>query len=491
MSTKNTKNSAAKTKSSKPLPLARPVAAVILAAGEGSRMKSRLTKMLHPVGGRPLVEHVARAALSAGAAPVVVIVGVQGDAVRQHLEQALPGAPLLFAEQTERLGTGDAVKRAQRALQRFAGDVLILCGDVPALPSAALVDLLGQHREQRAALTVLSAELADPTGYGRIVRNAAGQLQQIVEHRDANVRQRKIREINSGTYVADWEALSAALDQLRPDNDQGEYYLTDAVRILLRGKRRCAAIVHPRAAEALGVNSRRQLADMEQIVAARVLGGWMDAGVTIVDPATTWVDITVEIGQDTTIHPGVTLAGRTVIGRECVIRSGCRLENVVVGDGSEILDHVIAIDSTIGADCHVGPFAHLRPGSVLQGKNKIGNFVETKKTRLGVGSKAPHLSYLGDAEIGEKVNVGAGTITCNYDGVNKHKTVLEDGVFIGSDTQLIAPVHVGKGAYVGAGSTITKDVPADSLALSRSEQRTIEGWAARRREALGATGRKS
>ncbi len=470
-----------------PAPTDRPLAAVILAAGEGTRMKSRRVKVLHEAAGRPLVEHVVRAAAATGASPIVIVIGVQAEAVRERLLASLTASGdgaiaerLRFAQQPERRGTADAVARARGELAGFAGDLLVLCGDVPALPAEALARLLAEHRAARAALTVLSAELGDPTGYGRIVRDARGAFQAIVEQRDATPEQRAVREINTGTYAANWPLLDKAIDRITPDNAQGEYYLTDAVRLLLGDGERSIAVVHDHADETLGVNSRRQLADVHRALARRAAERLMDAGVTVLDPDSTWIDATVEVGPDTVIHPGVTLEGRTKIGAGCVIRAGARLTDVVVGDGATILDYTIAASSTVGPDCQVGPFAHLRPGTVLADHCKVGNFVETKKTKLGPGSKASHLSYLGDATIGSGVNVGAGTITCNYDGTHKHPTVLEDGVFIGSDTQLVAPVTVGKGAYVGAGTTVTKDVPGGALAISRTEQRNIEGWVERR-----------
>jgi len=457
---------------------------VILAAGEGTRMRSSRAKVLHEVAGRPIIEHVVRAALGAGADPVVVVVGVQGDAVRSHLEQALPGAPLLFVEQPERLGTADAVRRAIPALPGYRGHALILCGDVPALSAAAVTQLVDRHRRARSTLTVLTAEPDDPAGYGRVVRDRSGRISSIAEEKDARPAQRKIREINTGTYCADWPALVEAIAGIRPDNAQKEYYLTDAVRLLLARRRRVYAIPHPVAAEVLGVNSRRQLAAIHRTMNERVLARLMDAGVTIVDPSNTWVHDTVAVGADSVIFPGVALEGNTVLGPSCIVRSGSRLTDCVLGRGVEVREYTIASGSSIGDDSTVGPFAHLRPGTTLGAHCKVGNFVETKKASFGAGSKASHLSYIGDAELGRDVNVGAGTITCNYDGVNKNRTVLGDGVFIGSDTQLVAPVTIGAGAYVGAGTTVTQDVPPDALALTRVDQRNIEGWATRRREKL-------
>lgn len=457
------------------------LAAVILAAGEGKRMKSRRAKVLHRLAGRPMIEHVVRAALAAGAERLVIVVGVQGEQVAAHLRSAFPAVPLRFAEQTERLGTADAVRRAAPGLRGFQGTVLLLCGDVPALPASALRDLLKRHRRGQAALSVLTAEPDDPAGYGRIVREKGGAILRIVEERDAAPEVRALREINSGTYCAEWPVLAAALRRITPDNAQGEYYLTDAVRLLLARGRKVLAVRHPEAAEALGVNSRGQLALLARRFNQRLIEKWMDSGVTFLDPSSAWVDDDVQVGPDTEIHPGVTLEKGTRIGRGAVIRRGVRLTGCTVADEAEILDYTVAVDAVIGPRCKVGPFAHLRPGTRLAEECKIGNFVETKKASLGRASKANHLSYLGDAAIGQGVNIGAGTITCNYDGVKKHLTTLEDGVFIGSDTQLVAPVTVGRGAYVASGTTVTQDVPPESLAISRVEQKNVEGWVERRR----------
>jgi bifunctional UDP-N-acetylglucosamine pyrophosphorylase/glucosamine-1-phosphate N-acetyltransferase len=448
-------------------------------------MKSSLAKVLHPVAGRPMIEHVARQAIAAGASPIIVVVGTQADQVRTQLCDALPLAPLAFAEQPVRRGTGDAVGRARQALAGFDGDVLILCGDVPALPPDAVKALVRTHRQAGAALTVLTALLDDPTGYGRIVRNAKGQIRAIVEQRDCSESQRAIREINTGSFCVSWPLLVEALDEIEPSNDQGEYYLTDAVRVLLAKGHHCEAAIHARPIEAMGVNSRRQLATMAQIINQRILEGWMDAGVTLVDPATTWIDAEVTIGRDSVIYPGVALVGATQLGERVIVRQGSRLEDTIVGNGTEILDHVVAVKSVIGAESHVGPFAHLRPDTVLAPECKIGNFVETKKARFGKGSKASHLSYLGDAEIGSGVNIGAGTITCNYDGFAKHQTVIEDEAFIGSNTSLVAPLKIGRGAIVAAGSAITQEVPPDALAFGRATQVNKEGRAAEIRKAKG------
>ncbi len=457
------------------------LAAVILAAGEGTRMKSSLPKVLQKIAGRSLVEHVTRAAFAAGAEEAILVVGFGADEVEKELLRSLPGAKLRFVRQTERLGTADAVLRATRRLSGFKGEVLILCGDVPALPSSALRSLLGRHRRTKAALSILTAELGDPAGYGRIVRGSRGEIREIVEHKDATKEQLALNEINTGTYCAHWPSLLRALRKIKPDNIQGEYYLTDAVRLLLAQDKKVSAVIHAAPEQALGINSRAQLSLVGRQMNRSLLEILMTKGVSIIDPDSTWVHAGVTIGRDTVIHPGVTLEGSTRIGKECVVRSGSRLTDVVVGNRVTLLEGTIAIESAIGHRTKVGPFAHLRPGTVLGLDCKVGNFVETKKAVFGTGSKASHLSYIGDASLGKSVNIGAGTICCNYDGVNKHRTELDDGVFIGSDTQLVAPVRVGKGSYVGAGTTLTHDVPAGALALSRAEQKIVEGWVARKK----------
>jgi bifunctional UDP-N-acetylglucosamine pyrophosphorylase/glucosamine-1-phosphate N-acetyltransferase len=445
-------------------------------------MKSRRAKVLHEIAGRSLVEHVVGQAIRAGCERVVVVVGVQADDVCERLRRAFPDAQLDFVEQTERLGTGDAVARAEPALRRFGGDALLLCGDVPGLTAPTMKALVSRTRRRGSALTVLTALLDDPSGYGRVVRGPRGRVEAIVEHEDASAEIREIREINTGTYCASWPKLVKALARLSPDNAQGEYYLTDAVRLLLDDGHPVDALVHDRADDCQGVNSRAQLCSVGRTMNQRILASLMDRGVTVLDPATTWVHDTARVGRDTVLHPGVTIEGTTTIGESSVVHSGSRLRNVKVGSGVTIKDHTIAEDAEIGSGSSVGPFAHLRPGTSIGRECKIGNFVETKKARFGQGAKASHLSYIGDAKIGKSVNIGAGTITCNYDGEKKHLTELGEGVFIGSDTQLVAPVRVGRGSYVGAGTTVTKDVPPGSLAISRADQRNIEGWVERRKK---------
>jgi bifunctional UDP-N-acetylglucosamine pyrophosphorylase/glucosamine-1-phosphate N-acetyltransferase len=466
---------------------------VVLAAGLGKRMRSSVVKVLHPVAGRPMIAWPLAAAAALRPRSIVVVVGNQADAVRAAVEReaaalGLRGARLRIARQARQLGTGHALLQAERALRGARGDLLILSGDVPAILPDTLRRLLRRHRAAGAAATLLTAELPDPTGYGRIVReDGAGRddVVRIVEHADATPSERAIREVNAGIYVTDARRVFGAVRGAGRGNAQREHYLTDMVGAFRKKGRRVVAVRHGDPEEVMGVNDRRELARAGRRLVERALDRLMRGGVTVVDPSRTEVEPGVQVGRDTVIHPGVTLRGRTRVGERCELFPGSRLQDAVVGPGSVVLDHCLVVESRLGAGVRIGPMAHLRPGTVLGDETRIGNFVETKKARLGRGSKANHLTYLGDARIGRDVNVGAGTITCNYDGIRKHTTVLEDGVFIGSDTQLVAPVKVGRGSYVGAGSTITRDVPAGALALSRARQVNKEGWAEARRRARG------
>jgi bifunctional UDP-N-acetylglucosamine pyrophosphorylase/glucosamine-1-phosphate N-acetyltransferase len=386
-----------------------------------------------------------------------------------------------FVVQEPQLGTGHALLQALPLLAGATGDVVLLYGDVPLLRAATVAALLARHRETRAAATVLTAEVDQPYGYGRIVRQD-GVITRIVEERDASPAERGIKEINAGIYVLALAPLGDAIATLAPQNAQGEYYLPDLVGIYRRRGLGVSTLTVDSADEIRGVNSRRELAEVSRLVRNAKNEELMAAGVTIVDPVTTYVEPDVVVGPDTVLHPNVYLEGRTSVGSACEIQAGTRLVNATVGDRVTIRNYCVVSDSTIESDAVVGPFAHLRPGSVVRAEAHVGNFVELKKTTLGRGSKASHLTYLGDATIGDKVNIGAGTITCNYDGVNKNQTVIGDGAFIGSDSQLIAPVTVGKGAYVAAGSSITDDVPEDALAIARSRQQNKDGWARTRRK---------
>ncbi|MDH3997867.1 MAG: bifunctional UDP-N-acetylglucosamine diphosphorylase/glucosamine-1-phosphate N-acetyltransferase GlmU [Desulfuromonadales bacterium] len=455
----------------------RQLAAVILAAGQGTRMKSALPKVLHPVAGRPMLTQVVALAKQLGAAPVVPVIGHGAETVRQMLANQ----ELTFALQSEQLGTGHALQCAESALEQFHGDLLLLCGDVPLLRQQTLVALLTQHRHSDAAISILTAQMDDPTGYGRIIRGEAG-VEQIVEEKDASPQQRQVDEINTGIYVFKAPQVFELLRQIDNSNAQGEYYLTDVVAAARSNGQRVEAVIAEDAAEAMGVNDRVQLSEAGAILRQRINQAHQRAGVTLVDPAASYIDPEVVIGADTLLHPGVHLRGATRIGSGCIIEPGAVITDCQLGDNVHIKPGSVMTESSIGNDCAIGPMAHLRPGTVLAGNNKIGNFVETKKAEFGEKSQASHLTYIGDATLGKNVNVGCGTITCNYDGVNKYRTVIEDNVFVGSDTQFVAPVTIGKGSLIGAGSTITKDVPADALALSRSEQKIVPGWAERNRK---------
>jgi bifunctional UDP-N-acetylglucosamine pyrophosphorylase / glucosamine-1-phosphate N-acetyltransferase len=478
------------------------LAVIVMAAGLGKRMHSKQAKVLHPVAGQAMVLYSVGLGLRVAGNRVVVVVGHQADLVRQVIACATlgtsDGAPVTIVEQREQLGTGHAVLQTRPVFavgKRGAPSrYLILNGDTPLLKEKTVRELFRVHEAECATVTILTAVLADASGYGRVVRAHSPERRdvfRIVEDRDANVEEQAIREINVGTYVVDGEFLFSALEKLNPSNAQGEYYLTEIIHLAAEQGRRVAAVVIDDPDEGLGVNTRRQLAEAEQVVRQQIRNRWLDAGVTMIDPASVWIDDTVTIGKDTVLYPNVTLEGRTVIGEDCVLRSYIRLTDCTVGKGVEILDHCVFADSHIEDDARMGPFVHLRPGVVVRKKAKVGNFVEMKKTDLGEGSKANHLSYLGDTTIGKGVNIGAGTITCNYDGVRKYQTVIGDGVFLGSDTQLIAPVTVGAGATIAAGTTVTEDVPADALAIGRAPQVNRQGWAARRRALQAGANRET
>lgn len=495
--------------------------AIVMAAGLGKRMRSKLAKVLHPVAGRPMAFYAVDLANRLAGAGTAVVVGHQaaqvkaavaayctadaGPARRRGMarrEQGLTAQarasdaavpPVIFAEQREQLGTGHAVMQAREAFRRARGApasaYVILNGDTPLLREATVRALVRHHESQRAAVTILTAVLEDASGYGRVVREqAGGRVLRIVEDRDAGAAEAAIREINVGTYVVNGSFLFEALDKLQPQNAQKEYYLTDIVGLAVERGLPVAALVAPQAEEALGINSRQQLAAAERVIRQEICARWMAAGVTLQDPATTWIDWEVQIGRDTVIHPQVTLEGRTTVGEDCVIRSHSRIADSELGQRVTVLDGSVVSGARLEDDTTIGPYAHLRPGAVLRRKAKVGNFVEIKKAELGEGSKANHLTYLGDARIGRGVNIGAGTITCNYDGVHKYETVIEDEVFVGSDTQFVAPVTVGRGAVVAAGSTVTLDVPPDALAISRVLQVNRAGWAAKRRAWLAGAG---
>ncbi len=483
-------------------PRRRNLAAIVMAAGLGKRMRSKRVKVLHPVAGRAMVLYAVDLADRLAASGTCVVVGHQGEQVQAVVEArdrvGRPGGqmpPLFFAEQKEQRGTGHAVMQARgvfaRARSAPATDYLILNGDTPLLREATVRELLHAHETKRAAVTILTTVLADPRGYGRVIRQAGrerdGAVLRIVEDRDATQAEAAVREINVGTYVVNGSFLFEALDKIEPKNAQGEYYLTDIVGLAVERGLGVAALAVADPDEGMGVNTRRQLADAERVMRAEIAERWMEAGVTLHDPASIRIDADVSIGQDTEIFPNVAVEGRTRIGEDCTIRSHTRLSDCTLGRGVTVLDACVLREATLDDETTVGPFAHLRPGTVLKAHAKVGNFVELKKAELGEGSKANHLTYLGDARIGRRVNIGAGTITCNYDGVSKFETVIEDEVFVGSDSQFVAPVTVGRGALIAAGSTITANVPPDALAISRTAQINQPGWAARRRAVAAAS----
>jgi bifunctional UDP-N-acetylglucosamine pyrophosphorylase / glucosamine-1-phosphate N-acetyltransferase len=450
---------------------------VVLAAGQGTRMKSRLPKVLHPLAGKPLIEHVLKTAEAISPSTVTLIVGHAAETVQSSIGNR---PNLAFVVQDPQLGTAHALQQAEARLAGRKGTVVLLSGDVPLLTSATLRRLIETHQGAHAAATVVTAIVERPYGYGRIVRTK-GRIARIMEERDASPEVRQVREINGGIYAFDLPPLFDALRGIASQNAQGEYYLTDLIAIYRRRKLPVETLVVDNPAEIRGINSRTELAEVSRIVRQTKNEELMAAGVTIIDPATTYIDADVEVGADTVIHPGVSIEGQSRIGAACEIQSHVRIVRSEIADRSTIHNFCLIIGSRIAEGASVGPFAHLRPETVVGEGAKIGNFVELKKTTLGPGSKANHLAYLGDATIGARVNVGAGTITCNYDGTHKHSTVIEDGAFIGSDTQLIAPVRIGKGAYVAAGSSITEDVPAGALGIARGRQTNIDGWVGRKK----------
>lgn len=469
-----------------------PAAVIVLAAGEGTRMRSRTPKMLHEVGGLSLVGHAVRVARALQPEHLAVVVGHGRDQVVPHLASLDPDArPVVQAEQN---GTGHAVRVALRDLPTLDGTVVVTYGDVPLLTPATLRDLVADHAARGAAATVLSAVADDPTGYGRVLRDGAGAVTGIVEHRDATPEQRAVAEINSGIYAFEARELADALDRVQTDNDQGEEYLTDVLGILRDRGKLVGAVAARDPADILGVNDRVQLAQLHRIHNDRILADWMRAGVTVLDPRTTWVEAGVTLEPDTTLYPGTSLQGKTTVATGARVGPDTTLVDTAVGrDAGVVRTH--AEGARIGPNAEVGPFAYLRPGTDLADGGKIGTFVETKKAEIGPGTKVPHLAYVGDATLGEGTNIGAGTIFANYDGIEKHHTDVGDAVFVGSDSVLVAPRTIASGSYVAAGSTVTRDVEPGQLAVARGQQRNIDGWVERKRpgtataEAARASGR--
>ena len=454
-----------------------PLHVVILAAGKGTRMKSGTPKVLHGIAGRRMLDYVLAAASSLSPASIRVVIGHQGDAIRKSYADT----PIRFVVQEPQLGTGHALLQAEPQLRGATGSVLLLSGDVPLLTASTLARLAAQHHADGAAATVLTATVNHPHGYGRIVRSE-GRIARIVEERDASPAERQIAEINAGIYAFDLGPLFEAIAGIAAQNAQGEYYLPDLVGIYRRQGLGVSTVTVSNPDEIRGINSRRELAEAGAIVRQLKNEELMAAGVTLVDPATTYIEPGVLVGADTIIHPNVYLEGRTVIGQACQIHAGTRIVDSTIGDRVTVRNYCVITESSVAENAVLGPFAHLRPSSHVMDGAHIGNFVELKKTTLGRGSKASHLTYLGDATIGDNVNIGAGTITCNYDGRTKNPTVIEDDAFVGSDSALVAPVTIGRGAYIAAGSTITENVPAGALGIARGRQVNKEGWARGRKE---------
>lgn len=444
--------------------------AVILAAGQGTRMRSKLYKVLHPVCGKPMVQHVVDQVAKLDIDHIVTIIGHGADLVKSQL-----GEQCSYALQEEQLGTAHAVMQAQELLANKEGVTLVVCGDTPLIKAETMEALFKQHEEQKAKATVLTANATDPTGYGRLIRNEQGLVEKIVEHKDASESEREVKEINTGTYCFDNQALFAALKNVSNENVQGEYYLPDVIEILKNAGEVVTAYQTEDFEETLGVNDRVALSQAETIMKKRINEAHMRNGVSIIDPNNTYIGADVEIGADTIIRPGTVLSGKTSIASDCVIGPNSEISDCQVGEGT-VIRQSVAHDSLIGNHVNIGPFAHIRPQSTIHDEVKIGNFVEIKKTVFGKGSKASHLSYIGDAEVGQDVNIGCGSITVNYDGRNKFLTKIEDGAFIGCNSNLVAPVTVGAGAYVAAGSTVTQDVPAKALAIARTRQVNKEGY---------------
>ncbi|MCS6830048.1 MAG: bifunctional UDP-N-acetylglucosamine diphosphorylase/glucosamine-1-phosphate N-acetyltransferase GlmU [bacterium] len=454
-----------------------------MAAGKSTRMKSRVPKPLHLLCGKPLLSYLLDSCKSAGVARIIVVVGHEAERVQQAF-----GGQCEFALQEEQLGTGHAVMSAKPLLEGYQGDLLVLPGDSPLIDSDTLCKLVEYHRKNGAAATLLSAIFPHEAGmYGRVLRDSRGKVLGIVEAKDATSEQLALREINTSIYCFHAPALFDALQEVRPDNAQGEYYLTDVIGLFTHRGDKVEALVADDWQVALGVNTRVELADVASRLRWRILHNLMLSGVTIVDPANTYIDADVQIGQDTTVHPNTYILGNTVIGEECEIGPMARIEDSHIGNGTKVLASQV-VESRLGDGVRVGPFANLRPGTVVGNGAKIGDFVEVKNAVIGENVSMAHLTYVGDAHIGANTNIGAGTITCNYDGKRKHRTVIGEGCFIGSHATLIAPVEIGDGAYVAAASAITEDVPPDSLAIARCRQAVKEGWAKRRREQSSSEG---
>ena len=457
-------------------------AVVVLAAGAGTRMKSDRQKTLHEIGGRSLLSHSLHAAAGIHPSQLVAVVGHQRDQVAPAVEAIADEMQVEIrqAVQEEQNGTGHAVQVGLAAIPDFDGTVVVTNGDVPLLTPETLEALVDKHEQEHAAVTVLSLDFEDPTGYGRIIRGEAGDVLEIVEEKDATDEQRKVKEVNSGVFAFDGAVLRSALERITPDNAQGEFYITDVLGIARHDGLRVAAFTAPDARELAGVNDRVQLAEAGKELNRRLVEKAMRAGATVIDPATTWIGVEVEIGRDVIIHPNTQLWGSTVIGDGAVIGPDTTLTDMEVGVRAKVVRTQGEL-GVIGEEATVGPFTYIRPGTELGARGKLGGFVESKNAKIGEGSKVPHLTYIGDATVGRESNIGASSVFANYDGVNKHHTTIGNYCRIGSDTMFVAPVNIGDGAYTGAGTVVTEDVPAGALAIKEGRQRNIEGWVEKRR----------
>lgn len=442
---------------------------IILAAGEGTRMKSKRSKVLHEVLGKTLVQYVIDAAKYAGSQKICLVVGYKGDEVKEEIGDAIE-----YAIQKDRLGTGHAVMQADYFIEE-GGDILILYGDTPLITGETLKNLIEIHRKEKNGVTILSAVVEDSTGYGRIIRDESGNFIKNVEHKDANGEELKVKEINGGMYCFQAKLLKEALKELTNNNVQGEYYLTDTLHIILSKGYKVNAVLAKDSSEILGINSRVQLSEVTQLMKRRINNNYMESGVTIIDSENTYIEPDVQIGEDTIIYPGCMLQGKTVIGKDCIIGPNARIYNTIIGEDVNIESSVV-LESEIGSNTSVGPFAYIRPNSKIGDHIKIGDFVEVKNSTIGNNTKVSHLTYIGDADVGEKVNFGCGTVVVNYDGKSKYRTTIEDGAFIGCNTNLVSPVTVHKEAFTAAGSTITENVPSRSLGIARARQINKENW---------------
>jgi bifunctional UDP-N-acetylglucosamine pyrophosphorylase/glucosamine-1-phosphate N-acetyltransferase len=449
------------------------IATVILAAGKGTRMKSDLVKVLHPLLGLPMLSYPIDLSLSEiKAEKTIVVVGHQADRIKERFQDP----QIQFALQEEQLGTGHAVLQAIPFLQTFSGTVLILCGDVPLVKAETIHSFIDTFWRNESHLSVLTAAVEKPFGYGRIIRSPEGWLEKIVEEKDATEEEKLVREINTGIFCMRASFLNKGLKEIRQENAQGEYYLTDLVEIARKKGLRCSAHRVADSMEVMGINTRVDLAIAQEKLRQDKVKNLMLSGVTIVDPKNTYVDRTVEVGRDTVLYPNCSLQGRTRIGDRCIIEPNSKISDSIIANGVTIRSNSVITESKVEEGASIGPFAHLRPLSEVKTKARIGNFVEVKKSVIGKGSKANHLAYIGDSTVGEEVNIGAGTITCNYDGFDKHQTIIGDQVFVGSNVELVAPVKIGDRSSIGAGTTITKNVPEGALAISRVKQKNIKGW---------------